>query len=232
MARSATEDPVEKFRFQLTILHELSLADVLSVASGNSNWGSVKNAAASSLMGGIPLEGFSPTAGFSEIVMPKVTIGEISYRENVHGLAGIKVPALVKYENIVLRRGVNTDRSLYSWYSEVNDDSSTLNMYVKSLSSFSVIPIQSTTCRKDIVISVLDRSGTPFKHWFVFEAFPVAYKGGDDLAASADSKLVEELTISYETFLEVTGSSLTEAVSNLNELIKIGGNKSLIASLL
>ena len=64
---------------------------------------------------------------------------------------------------------------------------------------------QSENFRKDVIIELLDREGEIVKGWYLFNAWPSSYKPGDDLDASSDQKLVEEITLAYEFFLELEG---------------------------
>jgi hypothetical protein len=64
---------------------------------------------------------------------------------------------------------------------------------------------QTDNFRKDVVIEVLDREGKPVKSWYLFNAWPISYSPGNDLDASSEEKLVEELVLTYEFFLELEG---------------------------
>ena len=143
--------------------------------------------------------------GFSEVTLPKVNVTEISYRENIDNPRFMKMPGLVKYDNITLRRGVTSNRDLYDWFRLVNDELILLAT-AQELSKDRKFPTtQSDGFRKDIVIEVLDREGNSIKGWYLFNAWPVSYKPGNDLNASAEEKLIEELSLTYELFLELEG---------------------------
>jgi phage tail-like protein len=188
MARSASVDPIERFRFQVSVLSiDLSItAAVDALAVLNKNLGILTR------------------AGFSEITLPKVTINELTYRENIDNQRFSKGPGLAKYEPIVLRRGSTNNRDLFNWYRLVNDDSLLLSS-AQELIGQSIIPSQSENFRKEVVISALDREGNETKQWLLFNAWPSAYKGGNDFDAKAEEKLIEEMTLSYESFLELKG---------------------------
>ena len=203
MARTSERDPLDKFRFKVTILepaqtisfNKLTGPDTVDSVNRTSN--------------------ISPNGGFSEVVLPKVTINEIQYRENIHGTSSIKKPGLANYEPITLRKGAFIDTNLYDWLSKVHDSTVNINAYLSSLSSLAVMPIQNTQYRRDLFISVMDRSGEFVKHWYVYEAFPTGYSPGDSLSASEDAKLVNELTLAYEGFVEVQGKTISEALHNV-----------------
>ena len=143
-------------------------------------------------------------AGFSEVVLPRQTISEITYRENNDAYRFIKVPGLVRYEPVILRRGVTANRDLYDWLRQVNDES-VLLVTSNEITGNKKGPVQSENFRKDVVVEVLDREGNPVKGWYLFNAWPSSYKPGDDLNARGEEKLIEELTLTYEVFLELEG---------------------------
>jgi len=196
MARTSSIDPVEKFRFRLTVISiDLSILGALDTASGLLRNASGKNN---------PF-GVITRAGFSEIQLPKVTVNEMSYRENIDNQRFSKGPGLAKYEPITLFRGVTENRDMYDWYRLVNDEVALLAVAQELSRDSKIGPVQSENFRKDIIIEVLDREGNPVKAWYLFNAWPSGYKGGNDLNASSEEKLVEELTLTYEFFLELEG---------------------------
>ena len=74
MARSATNDPLTKFRFTITVVSiDLSINGLASTIGGLSGQNTfAKNNLA-----------ILARAGFSEITLPKATVNEINYRENL-----------------------------------------------------------------------------------------------------------------------------------------------------
>lgn len=186
MARSAKQDVFEKFRFR-----------VVNINVENSPLNNVDSQQS---------DNFS--AGFSEVTVPEARVTERKYRENIDPLTYIKSPGLVNYEPIVLRKGKTKDRSFYNWYKKVNNDASAQGFYNELLSSQNFIPVHNVDFRKDIAIGLYDRQGTILKAWFVFNSFPIGYKGGDDLNAADDAKLIEEITLSYETVIELNEDSI------------------------
>ena len=203
MARSSAEDPIEKFRFTVTVLSlDLSITgaiDALAIATP-----AINNIP---LFGKRAAAGFSVLSknGFSEITLPKVNISEINYRENTDSQRFIKIPGLARYEPIILRRGVTNNRNLYNWYRLVNDDT-ILRASVSELSQDKISPpAQTDTFRKEILITAYNRNGIVTKQWMLFNAFPISYKGGNDFKADTEEKLIEEITLTYESFLEVAG---------------------------
>ena len=195
MARSSVKDPVEKFRFVVTFLDDSGSLIGESISS-NLNFSEQK----------------SNRAGFKDATLPKANVTEIIHRENVDGNRPIKVAGLASYEPITLHRGVTKDRQLYNWYRLVNDDAATINRFTEALSGLGSPPFQEPRYRKEVLLSSVDRSGNFIKHWLLINAWPIGYKGGDDFDASADAILIEELTITYESFLEVTGNTIQAAL--------------------
>ena len=207
MARSATLDPYEKFRFKLSIINiDLSVTGAVQTVAG---------LAGNSILGGA-LSVVS-RAGFSEITLPQVTVNEIAYRENIDGQRFTKYPGLSKYTPISLRRGVTGSQDLYNWYRLVNNDNTLLSAAGELGVTFSSPPPQSENFRKEVIIELLDREGTTIKRWILFNAFPISYKGGNDFSASSEEKLIEELVLTYEFFTEQQGNlglaSLQDALS-------------------
>lgn len=192
MARSASQDPVEKFRF-LVVIFEGSKAFFSNASPTGDTDSSIK-------------------AGFSEVILPKANVNEIKYRENVDAQRYIKKPGLVSFDPIILRRGSTDGRDLYNWYKLVNNDINSISVANEIAGNLGVPPVYPTEFRKDLRITSLDRTGAPVKSWLVFNAFPTGYKGGNDFSASTDEKLIEELTLTYEAFVELPGDgNLDEA---------------------
>jgi phage tail-like protein len=199
MARSSTQDPLEKFRFRITVI---AISPTLS--------GAIETLA-NALPSGTEAEKYAKQvrvlarAGFSEISLPRQTVTEISYRENTDAYRFIKVPGLVRYEPVILKRGVTANRDLYDWLRQVNDESALLVVAGELANNIKKGPKQSENFRKDVIIEVLDREGSPIKGWYLFNAWPTSYKPGDDLNAKTDEKLIEETTLTYEVFMELEG---------------------------
>jgi phage tail-like protein len=213
MARSSTKDPIEKFRFKLTVVAvSPSLNGVVETLSSFAaeNNDAAKNFAVLLRM------------GFSEITLPRSTISEIPYRENIDGYRFQKTPGLVRYEPVTLKRGVTNNRDLYDWLRLVNDELVLLSTANELTGNVRKGPRQSENFRKDVIIEVLDREGNPVKGWYLFNAWPTTYKPGDDLNAQSEEKLVEELALTYELFLEVDQGIkgfLKEISKNLGEMV-------------
>lgn len=188
MARSSVKDPVDKFRFKVSVISvSASLTGVVETiagAIGNNNLAILSR------------------AGFSEIQLPKANVTEMSYRENIDNQRFSKIPGLVKYDPITLRRGVTRSKDFYDWYRLVNEELALANVAQELNQDAKYTPVQSENFRKDMIIEVMDRAGRTVKAWYLFNCWPIAYKPGNDLVASSEEKLIEEFTLTYEYFLE------------------------------
>lgn len=197
MARSSQSEPVEKFRFKVTFF---TLKPNKLQQNPFKNHLSDKNAIG---------------AGFTEVVPPKANVNVIQYRENNQMNRTTKQPGLSSYEPVVLRKGVTTDKGLYDWYKEVHNDVFDLNSGNKILADANFVPVHDPRFRREMIISSIDREGKGVKHWLCINCFPTSYKGGDSLNASSEEKLVEEMTITYEAFIELQGEDLNAAIQDV-----------------
>jgi len=198
MARSSNFDPVDKFRFRVTVISlDLSVDAAVATIAGLSGGGTFFKEKLAIVS----------RAGFSKIApMPKANVKVMTYRENIDNQRSAKIPGLVSYDDVTLSRGVvKGDRDLYDWFRLVNEEIALLNVANELTRDSNFIPRQSSTFRKDVIIEVLDRQGAPIKAWYLFNAWPNSYTPGNSLDAEEEAKLVEELTLTYEFFLEIKG---------------------------
>jgi phage tail-like protein len=138
-----------------------------------------------------------------------------------------KQPGLSFYEPVLLRKGVTSNQGLYNWYKEVHNDVYDLNSGNEIVAGLNVVPVHDPRFRREMIISVLDREGRGVKHWLCLNCFPISYKGGDSLDAKSEDKLIEELGIAYEAFIELKGEDLNEAFDNA----QVQSNEALAAAL-
>jgi len=190
MARSSVTEPVEKFRFKVTFL---------------------------SLGFDANFEELVIPAGFTEVTIPKANVNVMEYRENSDMNRTIKIPGLISYDPVVLRKGVTTDKSLYNWYKQVHNDVTNLSAANEVLAGINIVPVHSPDFRREMLITSLDREGNAVKHWMCFNCFPVSYQGGDSFNAQDNGKLIEELTITYEAMAELQGKTVLDAIQDLTE---------------
>lgn len=177
MARSAANDPLEKFRFIVS-------------------WSESTDSEPTALV----------RAGFHDVQMPKRSTTKGTYREGNDIDVPQVFPGLSSMEDVVLSRGVvgNVDglasNEMYKWMSAVHNPSAGhgSNDEVRDSSS------ASNLFRKDVTITMLDRAGAPARSWILYQAFPINFVSGSDLNAAEDSdKSIESLTLAYEDFQEV-----------------------------
>ena len=200
MARNSTQDPATKFRFQVTILD--NMAKLLT------------NGTSSVAMGAQEPSGDVIKGGFSECITPKSSTKEIIYRENNGASSPIKIPGLTTYEPVVLKRGSSNNRQLYNWYKIVNNNAAMINKFMGGITELGV-PFQDPNFRKEVFISSVARDGSYIKHWLLYNAWPSGYKGISDFDSKVSESAVEELTLSYELCLEVTGEDIQSALNKL-----------------
>jgi phage tail-like protein len=197
MARSAELDPVQKFRFDVRVVAvSLASAQVLN----NFKQGSITQFA---------------RIGFTKVDIPTQENAVIQYRENVDNFAFRKQPGLARFNNITLNRGVlsnfsqkgrliNQTKDFYRWVTRVNGFNPAIQL-TSELIGFerNAILRLSNEYRKDLIIISRDREGKPARRWYVVNAFPITYSGGDGLDASSEENLIENLTLTYELAFEL-----------------------------
>jgi phage tail-like protein len=97
---------------------------------------------------------------FEECVLPSVTIDVVEYRQGSDEVNSVrKLPGLVKYGNLVLRRGIATTSSslaLWDW-----------------LSGF----VKGSGAPTTITVVLLDRARNPVLEWSFANCWPVKYEG-------------------------------------------------------
>lgn len=178
MARAATNDPLEKFRFLIDISY-----------GGNIETGFTR-------------------LGFHDVQMPKRTTNKIMYREGYHSDISSVSAGLSTMEDIVLSRGVLGSESgvgdFYKWISTVHTPSTGITNPTGT-GNAADDKSSSAAYRATVTISMLDRTGTTVRQWKVYQAWPTHFVPGSDLNAGEDGeKSMESLTLAYEDFQEIT----------------------------
>ena len=193
MARSADQDPIERFRYKVLVI------DDILTSQGANLLATIKGQTHAVQIGG----------GFSEVQLPKAEITSIKYRENIHATRFQKKPGLTRYEPILLKKGVTADKSLYNWYKLVNNDAIGYSLSAELVgNALQIPPVYPANFRKDLMITSYDRTGKALKSWVLFDCFPTSFKPGNDLDAQASEKLIAELGVSFEAMVEISGESL------------------------
>lgn len=181
MARSATVDPLEKFRFRLT-------------------WSQTGDGSEPSALA---------RAGFHDIQMPKRSTTKGTYREGTDRDIPQLFAGLSSMEDIVLSRGVisldsETQSDLYAWMSSVHSPSGGNNRPGATADGTRPAGAAANAYRKDVTIEMLDREGVTVRAWRCYQAWPMNFVPGSDLNAAEDGeKSLEQLTLAYEDFQEL-----------------------------
>lgn len=116
------------------------------------------------------------SAGFSECSGLTTDTDVIDYREGNEGLNVRKLPGLRKYTNIVLKRGMTNDLSLWEWRKQV---------------------IGGIVERKAGSIILLDEVGTEVRRWNFREAWPSKWEGSA-LNSKTNESFIETLELVHE----------------------------------
>lgn len=117
-----------------------------------------------------------PQAGFSECSGLGSQVEVIEYREGSDPAMVRKLPGLVKYPNVTLKRGVTASKELYAWHHAV---------------------VQGKIQRRACSIILLDESGADTVRWILSEAWPSKWEG-PGLNAKGSEVAIETLTLTCE----------------------------------
>lgn len=189
MAKSAVQDPLEKFRFLISFIGEGEATS-------------------------------QDRCGFFSAQMPKRATNKITYREGDDPDIFSQSAGLSTFEDILLERGVipysQNGSALYQWMSANHKPGNVpKGPGVKGNVSTRPSDEASNNYRKDIKITVLDRSGNPAKVYEIYNAFVVNFVPGSDLNAGEDGeKLMESITLAYDDFKEKNPSTGADAATS------------------
>ncbi|HEX6049247.1 MAG TPA: phage tail protein [Gemmatimonadaceae bacterium] len=114
--------------------------------------------------------------GFSECSGLTTDTNIIEYREGNEITTTRKLPGLMKYNNIVLKRGWTSDRKLWDWRKKV---------------------IDGKTERQSGTIVLLDEARNPALRWNFREGWPSKWEG-PALNAKTSEVAIETLEIAHE----------------------------------
>jgi len=122
-------------------------------------------------------------AQFAEVVVPTAEIAVVEYREGADkSSATRKLPGRVKYGNVVLKRGITADLSLYQWFRAVS---------------------QGDFQPRNVMIVLLDAQRQDVRRWLARDAWPVKYDG-PTLNAKNNEVAIETLELAVEE-IEIEG---------------------------
>jgi phage tail-like protein len=116
--------------------------------------------------------------GFSEVELPSGEIEVIEYREGRDADTVRKLPGLVKYPNVTLKRGINGYLELYNWWKAARDGD---------------------VRRTDVTIKLLDEQRQEVMRWNLSRAWPVKVEAGP-LNAQGNEVAIETLELAHEGF--------------------------------
>jgi len=114
-------------------------------------------------------------AGFSEVSGLSLQVPVIEYREG-NSLATRKLPGLQKVGNIILKRGVTADLSLFQWIRSIADG---------------------TMSRRSVSVILLDEARQPVTRWNLSRAWPTKWEG-PALNARGNEVAIETLELTCE----------------------------------
>ncbi len=116
--------------------------------------------------------------GFSEVSGLNIETSVVEYRDgNNKDNTPIKLPGLLKYSNIVLKRGIiSGDNEFFEWFKQTHFNQAE---------------------RRDLTISLLDEDHSPTMVWRAKNAFPVKIQG-PVLNAESGEVAIETLEVAHE----------------------------------
>jgi len=123
----------------------------------------------------VEIEGIT-RAGFRECSGLETSQDPIEYREGSDGPTPRKLPGLVKYPNLTLKRGITDDADLWLWRKKAMDG---------------------TVDRKSGSIVLLDDTGAEKIRWNFREAWPTKWSG-PGFNATGNEVAIETLELAHE----------------------------------
>jgi phage tail-like protein len=124
----------------------------------------------------VEIEGIA-SAGFREVSGLGAEAEVIEYREGADKLRSVrKLPGLVKYPNVTLKRGFTTSRELWDWWTSTRDG---------------------TLQRRTVAITLLDDARQPVVRWLLREAW-IARIEFSELDAAKNEVAIESIELAHE----------------------------------
>lgn len=116
-------------------------------------------------------------AAFTECILPVASIEVIEYREGADPMENIhKLPGLVRYGNLVLKRGLANSMVLWGWFS-----------------SFAT----GTGTPQQVTVTLRDSGGVPVIKWEFSNAWPIKYES-PPLGGKTNALAIETLELAVE----------------------------------
>jgi phage tail-like protein len=117
------------------------------------------------------------SAGFSSVSGLAAEAAVIEYREGADEVGSTrKLPGLVKYTNVTLKRGLTASRDLWDWWKTARDG---------------------TLQRRTVVITLLDEAHQPVLRWRLREAW-IAKIEVSNLDAKGNEVAIETIELAHE----------------------------------
>ena len=116
------------------------------------------------------------SAGFAEVSGLSAEADVIEYREGADTTSTRKLPGLVKYSNVTLKRGITASRELFDWWKTV---------------------VNGKVQRRSVDILLLDDEGNDVLRWVLHEAWVARIEFGD-LEAEGNDVAIESIELAHE----------------------------------
>lgn len=123
----------------------------------------------------VEIEGLTST-GFAEVSGLSGTAEVIEYREGSDVTSTRKLPGLIAYPNVTLKRGITTSRELFDWWTTV---------------------VKGNAKRRNVVVVLLDDERKEVLRWVLHEAWVAKYEVGD-LGAEGNDVAIESIELAHE----------------------------------
>ena len=125
----------------------------------------------------VEISGYTGVTAFMQCALPAASIDVMEYRNGNDLLSNVhKLPGLVRYGNLVLKRGLTNSTTLWSWFS-----------------SF----VQGAGKTQTVTVTLLDASKTPMMKWVFTNAWPVRYET-PDLDGKKSALAIETLEVAVD----------------------------------
>jgi phage tail-like protein len=115
-------------------------------------------------------------AGFQECSGMGSTQNAGEYREGTDPLTVRKLPGLITYDNVTLRRGITNNKELWDWREKI---------------------MKGNVERREVSIVLLDDTGAEKIRWNLTSCWPVTWSG-PEFNATSDEVAVETLEFAHE----------------------------------
>ena len=116
------------------------------------------------------------SAGFSEVCGLTAEIEPIDYREGADPVHVRKLPGLRKFSNVTLKRGLTSNRDLWSWFKS---------------------GLQGALQRRAVSIVLLDDDKSPVARWTLRDAWITKWEG-PHLVATGSDVAIETIELVHE----------------------------------